>query len=326
MADHLTADSWQNRRVVVTGANGFLGSHLVHRLLELGVRVSVLVRRQSSTLRLSDIMERLDVAYGDLVEAQEVEACIGRSQPEVVFHLAAAGVFPGPDAATVMRANVMGTTNLLEALKRHAVKRLVNVGSVSEYGSGQHINEDHPLQPTNVYGVSKAAADLLAQAYGRSSPLSVVTVRPFTPFGPMEHPQRLIPGTIFSALRGEDLPMTGGEQERDFTYVSDVVEGILAAALYQGENVVFNLCSGTGRSIKDVATQIVNLMGDPIRLRIGALPYREGEMWYQSGDNARACRELGWEPRVSFEDGLRRTIAWCREQAEVAAPLNMQKG
>jgi len=320
--DSLPAEFWSNKRTLVTGTTGFLGSHLVRCLLSLGTEVGVLLRQKSNTLRIADLLSSLRVLYGDLTDVESLQRCLSEFRPDYLFHLAAAGVLPGASAETIMRVNVMGTMYLLEALQGHPPRRFIYAGSSFEYGEGQNMSEEHPLQPTAVYGASKVAADILVHTYGRSCNLPVVTVRPFTPYGPFEHPQRLIPHIILSALRGEDVQLTGGEQERDFVFVDDVVDGMLrAASLYEGDNTVFNLCGGKGIAVREVATRVLELMGNPVRALFGALPYRDGEMWHQSGNNSRAERLLGWKPGTSLEEQLRHTINWYRANTSLVMQL-----
>lgn len=313
-------------RVFVTGASGFLGAHVVRRLIAEGMEVAILVRDPDRVLRLQALQTGMPVVVvGDLLDQERLQAAITGWQPQVVYHLAAAGVNPAASTpAEVVQSNVLGTLNLLEACRGLAVSRFVYAGSCAEYGSGHDLSEDRRPAPTNVYGASKAAAGLLVQTYGRMYGLPTVWLRPFMIYGPLERRGRLVTHTILTALSGEDIRMTGGEQERDFVYIDDVVDGFIRAAddaypAAVGETI--NLSSGEGVPIREVVALILEIMGHPVKAVLGALPYREGEMWQQSGDNTRARRLLDWSPRVSLREGLERTIAWCRQNRELAERL-----
>jgi nucleoside-diphosphate-sugar epimerase len=147
--------------------------------------------------------------------------------------------------------------------------------------------------------------------YHRTRGHPIVTVRPFTVYGPRQSERALIPRTILSTLRGEDFEMTGGEQTRDFTYVDDVVEGYVRASLSKkaiGQTI--NLGTGEEHAIRDVVLKVLELMGSPVKPLIGVLPYRPGEIWRLYADSNKARELLGWQPQVGLEEGLRRTIKW----------------
>jgi len=232
-----------------------------------------------------------------------------------------------------VQVNVMGTLNLLEALTETDCDCFINTGTCYEYGhhtppppvppkvggpGRQH--EDQMVDPINAYAASKSAAWLFCNMYHRTRYYPIVTVRPFTTYGPRQSPRALIPQTILSALEGQDFEMTGGEQTRDFTYVDDVVEGYIRASLSERAiGQTFNLGAGKERPIKEVVLKVLELMGNPVRPLIGALPYRPREIWRLYADNNKARDLLGWRPRVGLEDGLRKTIAWYTEQFKAGA-------
>lgn len=310
-------------RVLVTGATGFIGSHLVGCLLSEGAEVYALLRPASDALRLRSFLPQLEVLHGDLRDSNSVRKAISRCRPDLVFHLGATGVNPKLGTAeAVVHTNVLGTLYLLEAVRHHGVRRFVYAGSCFEYGDGSGLREAGMLAPTGVYAASKAAGWLLAETYFRSYGIPVVSVRPFTAFGPSERSDRLVPNTIIHALKRQDFPTTLGEQERDFVYVEDMVRGFLAAAT--STNAVgrtFNLCSGSGTSVREMIEMILSLMGNPITAQFGAVPYRDGEIWRNSGDTTQAQTTLGWEAKTSLECGLQKTIAWFEDNLELALHL-----
>jgi UDP-glucose 4-epimerase len=237
------------------------------------------------------------------------------------------------DPTLAVQVNVIGTLNLLEALTETDCDCFVNTGTCYEYGhntpppsvppnlgrpGGQH--EDQMIDPINAYATSKSAAWLFCNMYYRTRSYPIVTMRPFTVYGPRQNPRALIPQVILSALRGEDFEMTGGEQTRDFTYVDDVVEGYIRASFSEkaiGQTI--NLGTGEEHAVKDVVLKVLELMGHPVRPLIGALPYRPGEIWRLYADSSKARRLLGWQPQVGLEDGLKKTIEWYTEQFKAGA-------
>ncbi|MFQ5812944.1 MAG: NAD-dependent epimerase/dehydratase family protein [Anaerolineae bacterium] len=300
-------------RVLVTGATGFIGSHLAERLVAERAEVTLAVEPGASKANVASILDKVRVREVDLREGQMVRQLVQECQPSRVYHLAAVGVTePGIDPALAVQVNVMGTLNLLEALSETDCDCFINTGTCYEYGHHTPpMREDQMVDPINTYATSKSAAWLFCHMYHRTHGYPIVTVRPFTVYGPRQSTRALIPQTILSALRGEDFEMTGGEQTRDFTYVDDVVEGYVRASLSKkaiGQTI--NLGTGEERPIKDVVLKVLELMGNPVRPLIGALPYRPREIWRLCSDNSKARELLGWQPQVSLEDGLRKTIEW----------------
>ena len=309
-------------RALVTGAAGFVGAALCQRLLADDHDVTALVRPgRTDAPRLLSIRGDLTFAEADLLDVEAVDDAIERARPDVVYHLAAAGVVDRRDDRAVLRGNIEGTYNLAAALPKTPARRLVHVASCFEYGEGDMMAEDHPLQPTTVYGAAKAGAHLLLQSLRRSHGLPTVSLRLFTPYGPGMPESTLIAATIAKALAGETIATTEGRQQRDFLYIDDVAEGIAAAgrAALDDDIEAINLASGTGTPIREVVATILRLVGGNARAEFGALPYRDGEMWVQSGDRAAAAAHLNWTPRVGLEDGLARTIDWFRARQRAAA-------
>jgi nucleoside-diphosphate-sugar epimerase len=288
----------------VSGASGFVGSHVVRRLLREGTRVTALSRPDSDPWRIADLLDDVEVApLGDPRSLRGVE---------VVFHVGAAGVRPaGNQDDLVLEANVLGTQRLLAAALDAGVERVVYCGSCFEYGEGTQLVEDAPPRPRTAYAASKAAARFVAEAFSRRHGLPVVSLFLFTAYGPFEPAYRLVPAAIAAALDGRPLELTSGKQTRDFVHVEDAADAFLAAVAVDVEPCEsFNVCSGTETPVRELAQTVVEEVGSNVELRLGALPHREDEIWHLSGDPSRAAARLGWRAKTPLRDGLASTIEW----------------
>lgn len=310
------APTFADQRVFVTGATGFIGSHLVRRLVAEGAQVSVLVRAGSNTVRLADTIEGLIVHEGDLSQAEALRRILRSVSPRYIFHLAAfttvAREWSHRDPA--LRVNLEGTMHLTEAMQGLDIASMVNSGSNEEYGSAPPPTaEDAPLDPVSPYSVAKAAATLWCRMLHRTQGAPIVTVRPFLAYGPGQEPVRLIPQAIVAALANRDFPMTGGEQTRDFVHVSDLVDGYLrAASCREAHGEVINLASGQECTVRDLVRRVFDITGSRGAILQGAVPSRPAEMWRCGASIEKARRLLGWAPRIGLEAGLRDTIDWYR--------------
>jgi UDP-glucose 4-epimerase len=298
---------WAGERVLVTGAAGFIGRHLVRRLVEAEAQVWAAVAPDEAPDYVAALPPEARRLVFDLRDAETVRRTLVEAVPYVVFHLAAVGVTnPQIDPTLALTVNAGGTIHLLESLKGRELDRIVMVGTCYEYGAREAVEG---LDPFSAYAASKVAAWAFGRMYWRAYDLPVVTVRPFQVYGPGQPDRALIPAAINAALAGKDFPMTAGQQERDFVFVDDVVEGMLAAAQapgIQGESV--DLGTGRAHTIRQVITRIWEIAGAEGRILPGALPYRLGEVMLSIADADRAAQLTGWRARVDLEDGLRRTI------------------
>ena len=296
-------------RVLVTGAAGFVASHVVRRLVRDGADVVALVRPRSDVRRIADVVDDVELLRVELGGDRPMRA--GRL--DRVLHLAAAGVVGRVPDAKVVQANVLGTLQALELARAGGAAAFLYCGSCFEYGPGELHREDGPLRPVSAYGASKAAGWTLAEAYGREHGLHVTGVRPFTVYGPGEAPSRLVPSVCLGAARREPVALSGGLQTRDFVYVDDAVEAILRAARTVAGGI-FNICTGSAVAVHDVAVEIASLAGGDVELRFGALPERPAELATLSGDPTAARKTLGWLATTSLRDGLRATLDWFADQ------------
>jgi nucleoside-diphosphate-sugar epimerase len=295
-------NSLTNKTVLVTGASGFLGAHLVRALLRADAYVTVVVRRSTDLWRLKPVLA-------------EIELRDGPAASDFVFHLAAGGVHPGASRDQVLQ-NIPLTLDLLEASERFQPARFVYTSSCFEYPAGEMLAESVAPAPRTLYGASKAAAGTLVQGFAQRIP--VVNLRLFTLFGPMEPPRRLIPSAIRAGLAGEAISLTGGEQTRDFVYVQDAVSAMLRAAtadLPSGETI--NIASGRATAVRDAVEMIQRRTGGRSELRFGAIPYRPDEPMKLSGNPGKAELLLGWRATTAFETGIDQTIAFARAAAEL---------
>ncbi|MGH7021907.1 MAG: NAD-dependent epimerase/dehydratase family protein [Brevundimonas sp.] len=309
--------------VLVTGATGFLGSHLVRRLLAQGQAVHVLARPDSDFRRLRDDRDRLTVWTGDVTDFASVrEACRG-ARPEAIFHLAgdtSLRAFSG-DWASVERAaevGINGLLNLLRAASEAALglRCVVRTGGLEEYGAGPSpFVETQREAPCSPYSFAQVACAHLSQMMQPHLAFAVVTLRPTLIYGPDQSSEFLIPSLIRSLLRGRRFTLTEGRQRRDLLHVDDFVSAALAAA--QGKDLrgaVLNIANGEGHAIRDVAMRIAGMLDATDRLDIGGAPERASEIFDLVGDATLARERIGWRPEVSLEDGLARTIAWHRSE------------
>ena len=309
----------RGKRVLVTGAAGFIGSRVARALLAEGCSVLACVRPQGGNERLRGVDGDLTLLPLDL-SSFEVKELLGlKFKPEWIFHLGAYGVGIGQnDPARMAAVNVRGTRELLEYAHATGVERFIHCGSCFEYPSGEMLAEDVSPNPVSEYGVSKAAAGELVQQFCRQKGLPAVTLRPFTVYGPGEDRQRLVSSVIYAVLSGTFLKLTTGKQTRDFIFIDDVVAAFLAAAVARNVTAeTFNAATGIEMSVKALVLKIIDLMGSKLAPEFGALPHRPSEYWRLSGSPAKAAAQLHWRPATSLEDGLRATIAWISAQEKI---------
>jgi NAD dependent epimerase/dehydratase len=317
--------------ILVTGAGGFIASHLVEALVERGARVRAFVRYNArgdpGLLRLLSpvLLEKVGIIPGDLRDPQAVrDAMQGIS---LVLHLGALISIPYSyyHPREVVETNVMGTLNVLLAARECSVQRLVHTSSSEVYGTAQQlpIDEEHPLQGQSPYSASKIGADALADSFYRTFDLPVVTLRPFNTFGPRQSARAVIPTIITQALTGASVRLGNLDARRDFTYVSDTIQGFLSAATTPGiEGQTIHLGSGNDICIGDLARQIFDLLGQPLDIQFDSQRLRpeKSEVQRLLSDNRLARRLLGWEPQVDLSQGLSATIAWIRQHLDLYQP------
>ncbi|MCX5796538.1 MAG: SDR family NAD(P)-dependent oxidoreductase [Elusimicrobia bacterium] len=326
--------NWKNRRILVTGAGGFIGSHLTEELVRQGAKVRALVHYNSrghwGLLEKLDVevLRRIEIVPGDISDPQ----CVSRLTEgrELVFHLAALIAIPYSytAAGSYVAVNVTGTLNVLEACRRHKVRKLVHTSTSEVYGTARYvpIDEGHPLQGQSPYSATKIGADHLAESYFRSFGLPVAVIRPFNTFGPRQSARAVIPTIITQLLEGRQaLELGSVTPVRDFNYVADTVSGFLAAAASpRSVGEVINIGSGRGVSVAQTAQTIMRLMGRKARIARSAARVRpeRSEVMRLVCDNRKARRLLGWKPRWSLEEGLARTIDYlARNRADYKAGI-----
>ena len=320
---------WNGKRVLVSGAGGFIGSHLVETLLGAGARVRALVRYNSrdDAGYLKEIKNRegLEIIAGDLRNFRTVDQAVNGMQ--VVFHLGAVISIPYSYLypVEVVETNIQGTLNMLLACTKYEVEKVVHTSSSEVYGTAQQvpIGEAHPLQGQSPYSASKIGADKLAESFYRAYSLPVMTLRPFNTYGPRQSGRAVIPTIIAQALSREVVHLGNLETRRDFTYVDDSVGGFIKAAEAEGVNgEVINLGTGVDISIGEVANLIIAMIGRPVRIECEEQRMRpeKSEVMRLISDNRLAGEKLDWHPRVSLEEGLRRTITWIEGHMELFDP------
>jgi NAD dependent epimerase/dehydratase len=317
--------NWQGSRVLVTGAGGFIGSHLAERLVQLGADVRAMVHYNAlgshGWLDKSPCHDAIDIRPGDICDRDSVKGAV--DGVEVVFHLAALIGIPYSYTApaSYVRTNVEGTLNILQSARELGGVRVVQTSTSEVYGSAKlvPISESHALQGQSPYSASKIGADKLAESYYLSFGLPVVTVRPFNTFGPRQSARAVIPTIITQGLAGETIRLGSLHPTRDMNYVANTVDGFLAAA--QAESAIgqtINLGSGREISIGDLVQLISRQLNTPINVQSDSARLRpdNSEVDRLMADNTLARELTGWTPRVDLEEGIARTIAWIRDHIE----------
>lgn len=323
---------WTGRKVLITGAGGFIGSHLVEALVVLGARVRAFVRYTSrgeiGVLKYVPraILREIEIMAGDLRDLEAVSTA-ARSV-EMIFHLASligipySYLYPRDVAET----NIFGTLNVLMAARRHGVPRTIHTSSSEVYGTAQSVlvTEGHALQAQSPYAASKIAADKIAESFQRSYGLPVCILRPFNTYGPRQSDRAVIPTIISQALKGKEIRLGAVAPRRDYTFVRDTVAGFVSAGeRAESVGLEINLGSDHEISIGDLARVILEILKrdlpiieDPQRLRP-----EHSEVERLHAGNARARALLGWEPKVSLEEGLIETARWIEQHSELYQPL-----
>ncbi|MBI3872023.1 MAG: SDR family NAD(P)-dependent oxidoreductase [candidate division Zixibacteria bacterium] len=308
--------------VLVTGAAGFIGSHLVERLLSEGAHVRAFLRYDSQNRlgRLTELPEsdraRITIVRGDLKDPEAVRRAA--SGCEVVFHLGAliAIPFSYQNPTDYVQTNVVGTLHVLNACRDAGVRRLIQTSTSEVYGTARQvpITLSHPRQAQSPYAASKIAADALAESYARAYDLPVVILRPFNTYGPRQSPRAVIPTIVSQALKGETVRLGSIHPTRDFLYVSDTVSGFIAAATAPDLPPGIELQIGTGSesSVEDVVRSVADCLGKPLQIICEDHRVRPAgsEVERLLCDPGEARRRLNWSPTVTLKDGLRRVIDW----------------
>jgi len=317
--------NYQGLRVLVTGADGFIGSHLVEALVRRGahVRAFCLYNSQGSWGWLDraphEVQSKLEVRLGDIRDAKFVEAAC--ESIDIVFHLAALIAIPYSYVApeSFIDTNIKGSMHVFEAAKKHGVRRVVHTSTSEVYGTPEHlpIKETHPLNAQSPYAATKVAADQLALAYHRSFGVPITVLRPFNTFGPRQSTRAVLPTILTQLLKGEkEIKLGRTDPRRDLTFVSDTVEGfLLAGKASQVDGEVIQLGTGVAVSIAELfklATDALGVQANIVTAEARLRPDASEVLVLQS-DPTLAKQKLHWTPSVTLSQGLLQTAQWLKE-------------
>ena len=307
------------KKIFVTGATGFIGRHLVHRLNAEGYSVGALVRSASASQEAGRI-KGVSYFIGDIRNYEEIKTAFSAFEPDAVIHLVAyyAIMHRADDIGVMIDTNVKGMINILEAAKESgAVQLFINTSSTQVYEQKkQRLKEEDVIKPQSLDAVTKLNAEEACSYYADTFRLPCVTLRLFPPYGPGDHERRLVPYVIGSILKNTSPNLTTGKQEWDFVYIDDIVNAYLAVLKsypFKDDHAIFNIGTGEAVSVRSFVERIRGYLGSDIDLRWGSIEHRANEVWYNSADIAKAQTVLHWSPQTGIDEGIKKTVAWFKD-------------
>lgn len=316
--------NWKGKKVLVTGAGGFIGSHLTEKLVQLGASVTAFIRYNSRGFHGSlefipkDLLSEIKVEMGDIKDPYAIQRVV--KGQEIIFHLAALIGIPYSYVHPInyVQTNVVGTSYLLNACLSENIEKFIHTSTSEVYGTAKYvpIDEEHPLQGQSPYSASKIAADMIAESFYSSFQLPVAIIRPFNTYGPRQSSRSVIPTIITQALKSNIVKLGSLTTTRDLNYVEDTVNGFLKVAeVPKSIGQVINIGSSMEISINDLAQKIFAIIGKKPEFIIEKERIRPelSEVERLIANTEKAKSLLNWSPRVSLTEGLKRTIAWIEQ-------------
>jgi len=296
-------------RIFVTGASGFIGSHLIPVLLEAGCEVAILSRPGNSLWRLQKHIKDLKIFYGDFLHTDSFSQQLMDFRPEACIHLA---WYVDPSTYLYSDQNIpylFNSIQLLKLLIKNGCEQVVMAGTCAEYDTSiGYLQETSLTKPSTIYAASKLSLSILGQQIAKDAGVAFAWARLFYLYGDTENEKRLVPSAINALLRNEIFPATAGEQIRDYLHVTDVASAFWFV-LQNRLSGVYNVSSGEPISIQTLLRSIGDILEKKKLIQFGAIPYREWEPMFICGDNSK-LKKLGWRPGIHLEAGLKETIAW----------------
>lgn len=311
------------KRILVTGGAGFIGSEFVRLGIKKGYLIAVIdnLSYAGDIERLRNVINNINFYKSSITNLKAVKNIFDKFNPDIVVHWAAESHVDRSilDATPFIDTNIKGTQVLLDVSRERGIKRFINISTDEVYGElghKGHFSEKNALSPNSPYSVSKASADMLGRAYFRTYGLPVITVRPSNNYGPWQYPEKLIPVVILKAFNNEKIPVYGeGKNVREWLYVSDCAEAIYTIINNGAEGEIYNIGSGHEMKNIDVVKKILTLLGKDYNL-IEFVQDRPGHDFRYSLNSSKIRNNLGWNTKVSFDEGIEKTVKWYLENMD----------
>lgn len=304
------------KKVLVTGGAGFIGANLTRKFISLNYDVNLLIRPSTNIRRIKDIIPQIRIHRADILNKKSLAKIIEKINPSVILHLATYSQYRNQqDYAQMVEININGTLNLLNASKNIDYDLFINTGSSSEYGiKDKPMRETDLLEPISFYAATKSSATLLCQAFSREYKKSIVTLRPFSVYGPFEEKDRFIPTIIRNLIRKKTINLTLGEQRRDFIYIDDVVD-IYIKTLKKGKKLsgeILNMGTGKEYTNDEVVKTLFKATNSKTKINKGSFPKRIWDTPHWVSDISKTKKLLNWTPGFTLEEGLAKTFFWYK--------------
>ena len=307
----------KEKKILVTGGTGFVGANLVRKLVRVGYRPTVLIRKESNPWRIKDIISKIDLLETDILNYKRLKRDVETVRPHYIYHLAVYGAYQGTqkDLHNTFETNIFGTVNLLNAGYSSGIEYFVNTGSSSEYGlKGTNMKENDVLCPVNYYGVSKATNTLLASAFSTQNKLPTVTLRLFSPYGYYEDKNRFVPTVIMSGIKNKEIELSNQSFVRDFVFVDDVIDAymyFLNGKKHYGE--IFNIGNGKQTKLGDFVKTAEKVLGTKLKIKWSERKSNQLEPQKWQADISKAKSKLNWSPQHTMQDGIQKMYHWYKE-------------
>jgi len=299
---------------LITGGAGFIGANLTKRLLKNNYDINLLVRPSTNLWRLKDILPQIKIHQVDILKKQDLSKRIRNINPSTIIHLATYTQYRNQqDYEQMIKTNINGTLNLLDASKNINYDIFINTGSSSEYGiKNKPMKEIDILEPISFYATTKASATLLCQAFSREYKKPIVTLRPFSVYGPYEERDRFVPIIIEAVIKNKPANLTSGDQRRDFIYINDVID-IYIKTIVKGKSLsgqVLNMGTGKEYTNEEVLKALFAVTKKKVLINKGAFPNRIWDTSHWVADISKTKKMLDWQPKYTLKKGLKETYNW----------------